>query len=226
MSSTIDAGLINSLNAGLNAQEAQKKDGELGQQDFFQLMIAQIRNQDPTQPMDSEQYLAQLAQFSTVNGIQQLQSSFDRLAGTLQSLNALQASSMVGRDVMIGSDRAYLEQGGPVEGSVELPGYTDNMVLSVLDGAGAEVARVPLGNHGAGVLDFSWDGTGHGGAALGDGLYQLRVEGRAGGEVRQFDTQVRASVRSVAIGRSSEDMVLSLAGLGDVSINDIKSIVS
>ena len=88
--------------AGLELKQPEKKaNDELGQSEFLDLMIAQLQHQDPLNPADSGEFLGQLAQFGTVNGITELQNSFADLATSLQSSQALQASTLVGRNVLI-----------------------------------------------------------------------------------------------------------------------------
>ena len=93
---------------------------QLGQGDFLTLMIAQFRNQDPFEPMDNGDFLGQLAQFGTVNGIEQLNSSFYDLSESIFSEQALQAANLVGHSVLARTDTAYLEGGGVLAGAIEL----------------------------------------------------------------------------------------------------------
>ena len=93
---------------------------ELGQEDFLTLMITQFRNQDPFEPMDNGDFLGQLAQFGTVNGIEQLNSSMAGLTGSIQNDQALQAASLVGRGVLAQSNAGYLPDGGQMTGAVEV----------------------------------------------------------------------------------------------------------
>ena len=95
----------------LRETETNRDQGELGQAEFFDLMVTQLKNQDPFKPMESGEFLGQIAQFSTVDGIGGLQRSFESLAGSLQSSQALQASTMVGRSVALPGDTLRLEAG-------------------------------------------------------------------------------------------------------------------
>jgi flagellar basal-body rod modification protein FlgD len=94
---------------------------ELGQDDFLELMVAQLKNQDPMKPMESGEFLGQLAQFGTVNGIRSLQSSSKGLLSTLQSVQALQASNLVGRSVLVKGEAGLWIKEGHLSGMIELP---------------------------------------------------------------------------------------------------------
>ena len=94
---------------------------ELGQEEFLQLMLTQLENQDPFKPMESGEFLGQLAQFGTVTGLGELQQSFESLSGSLISDQALQAASLVGRSVTIESGEGLLKTDSPLTGAVELP---------------------------------------------------------------------------------------------------------
>jgi flagellar basal-body rod modification protein FlgD len=156
MNSIQDASLIDRLNAGLK-KSVSEPNKDLGQEQFFELMIAQLKNQDPTKPLDGQTQLAQIAQFSTVDGIRQLQQSFSQLA---QSLSALQASSLVGRSVMIPSDKAYFLAGSSLQGKVTVTDNVKDLTVTLFDSSGREVGRLNLGDQAAGEAEFAWKGGG------------------------------------------------------------------
>lgn len=216
--------LLDKLNAGLKtAPRTISK--ELGQEQFFELMIAQLKNQDPTKPLDSSEYLGQLAQFGTVNGLQSLQKSFDQLANSLQSVHALQASSLVGRSVMIDGDSVHLSADNPLQGSVNLTDNVKDLTVGVYDPSGRLVRRIPLGDQPAGRAAFTWEGREEHGAQASPGLYKIRAEGMVNGKAYGFDTRVQAAVQSVTLGQGGQGMTLNLAGLGGRDINEVREIL-
>lgn len=219
-----DTSLLDKLNAGLKpAQKTVSK--ELGQEQFFELMIAQLKNQDPTKPMDSSEFLGQLAQFGTVNGIQELQESFGELARSLQSLHTLQASSLVGRSVLIDSDSAPLPADQPLLGNVDLTDSAKDLTVSVFDLSGRLVRQISLGDQPAGSVPFTWNGEDEHGAPSVPGVYKVRAEGKVNGESYTFDTQVLATVQSVTLGQGGQGMTLNLAGLGAREIAEVREIL-
>ncbi|MGN2247613.1 flagellar hook assembly protein FlgD [Frateuria sp. GZRR35] len=165
---------INSSNAA-GAASALGQTKTLSQADFLSLLIQQMRNQDPTQPMDSSQMVSQLAQINQVSATQNLQTSFDALAQSMQGNQLLQASSMVGRDVTVPSAVGRL-QGGSLDGAVNVPDGGGRTLVQIVDTAGNVVRTIDLGTQTAGLTDFHWDGTGNDGEPLPPGTYGLAAQ--------------------------------------------------
>lgn len=188
---------------------------ELGQEDFLRLMITQFRNQDPMKPMENGEFLGQIAQFSTVSGIQQLQDSFAALSASLQSGQALQAVSLVGRSALVASDRMALPTSGAVTGAVELPAGAGSVVVEIADASGNVVRRLELGERAAGTHTFAWDGAGEDGARLAPGTYLIAAHGRLGGRTESLATRVAARIDSVALGGAG-GLTLHLDAFGPV----------
>lgn len=218
---------ITGVNSTLESLALKKEEASsnqsLGQQEFMELMVAQLNNQDPTKPMENADFLSQLAQFGTVNGITELQTSVQSLASSLQSNQALQASTMVGRSVFVPSNSVVLSGGEGVEGAISLTGSTSQLNLSIKDSAGQVVKEMSLGAQGEGDVSFKWDGLDDSGSALPDGAYTLTAEALVDGETVAMDTAVKAQVNSVTLS-GTNGPILNLAGLGSVSISDVKQI--
>ena len=213
--------------AGSDTAKTQRATGSasnaLGQDQFLNLMVAQLKNQDPTKPMDSSQFLGQMAQFGTVSGIQGLQQSFTQMAGALQSNQALMASSLVGRSVMVPGGIGVLPAGGALNGSVSLPTSVADLAINITDGSGQLVRRLVLGGQQAGDVRFSWDGLSDAGTPAVPGRYQVTAEAQVDGKAYAADTSVSALVESVSLG-GTQGMLLNLTGLGTVSLGDVKQI--
>src|SRR5690606_24480922 len=125
---------------------------------FLELMITQLNNQDPLNPQENAEFIAQLAQFSSVEGLERLNSQFEDFSGSFMSNQALQASSLVGRSVSVPTDKALLVPEGIVAGSVDIPESTSNLSVSIYNSNGTLVGQVPLGTRPAGDMVFRWDG--------------------------------------------------------------------
>lgn len=221
---------INSISAtGLDqfaiAQEPKKPKDELGQSQFLKLMITQIKHQDPLNPADSGEFLSQLAQFGTVNGITELQSSFDAFASSLQSSQALQASTMVGRSVLLPGNVGLLEAGADLKGAVDLPASSANLRVIINDAAGQLVRQIDLGTQPAGIARFAWDGRSNSGDAVPTGTYGVSAQAFVDGKAVSQSTLIQSKVESVTLGKAGQDSSLNLRGLGTVSINDIREIL-
>lgn len=208
-----------------NLQKRSAKSDKLGQEEFLELMLAQLRNQNPLKPMENGEFLGQMAQFGTVSGIQDLQASFNQLADALQSNQALQASALVGRSVLTPGGRGVLEQGGEVAGVVDLPASTTALTINVKDNTGQLVRRLEMGPQAAGTVQFKWDGMTDDGQAAPPGVYQVSADAVLDGTVTAVETRVAAKVESVSIGRGGQGVVLNVAGLGAVPLSEITQIM-
>lgn len=210
-------------------QETKKNTNELGQAAFLELMITQMNNQNPLSPQDNSEFVAQLAQFSSVEGLERLNTSFN----SFMSNNALQASSLVGRSVLVDSETSTLVTGGVVAGSVNLNSPTKDMKVSIYNGAGKLVQQIPVGSVPAGETVFRWDGQNlevngelldweaseEDAAAV--GTYRFEVTASQNGKTEALGTALSANVNSVSIGENGA-LILNLAGKGAVNAKDVK----
>ncbi len=201
-----------------------KRNDQLLQEDFLNLMVAQLRNQDPFKPMESGDFLGQLAQFGTVSGIDSLESAFEDIANSLTSSQALQAATLVGRDVLLASEIGYLSEEDSLSGAVELPFSATRVTVGVYDSIGRLVKQIDLGETSKGLVEFTWDGTDVAGQRQPAGIYELRAEA-TNGEVNQaVDVLVAGQVNSVTLGGLGDPLGLEVAGLGKVEFSKVKQI--
>lgn len=206
-------------------QDKEQSKDELGQSQFLELMLTQIKYQDPLNPSESGEFLSQLAQFGTVNGITELQSSFQSLANSLQSSKALQASTMVGRSVLVPGEIGLLENGESMHGAVELPASSGSLKVQIHDAIGQLVRQIDLGTQAAGIVRFSWDGVSDSGAHVPAGIYSVSAQGNVDGKIVEQKLLIQGKVESVTLGKAGDESTLNLRGLGEVSINDIQEIL-
>ena len=143
---------------GLSKPKQAMKEQKLGQDDFIKLMTTQMNHQDPMKPMENGDFLSDMAQFSTVSGLKEIKDSFNSLATSLQSSQALQASSMVGRKVLVPGSMSTLSEGTPMKGGVVLDTNVSDLKIGIMNDMGALVKEIDLGDKAAGVAHFSWDG--------------------------------------------------------------------
>lgn len=209
-------------NLGLNQAEGPKK--SLGQQDFLRLMVAQVQNQDPMQPQANGEFLSQLAQFSTNDGITKMQESLQQLASSLQSNQALQASALVGRKVLVNSDKLNLGAEGDVKAAIDMPAGLSNLSASIYSESGELIKTIPLGQPQPGFFQFAWDGTGQNEQRLAAGKYSVKVTGTYGGQEVALKTMTSANVDSVSLGQNGEGLKLNVSGVGSVSLDQVRQI--
>ncbi|TNE82950.1 MAG: flagellar hook assembly protein FlgD [Gammaproteobacteria bacterium] len=207
----------------LQQQGGAKGSDELGRNEFMELMLAQLKNQNPLEPQDNGDFIAQLAQFSSLEEIQGLSSTVDDAVGQFRSSQALQASAMVGKTVLAPSSVGLLEEGGEVKGTINVPASTGNVRLSVVNSSGELVHQMDLGASQAGIQAFSWDGKDADGNALPQGAYSIVASGSYPGGAEQLSTMVSANVDSVSLGRDGS-ITLNLAGLGSIALSDVRQI--
>lgn len=191
----------------------------LGQDEFLRLMITQLQNQDPFEPMENGDFLGQMAQFSTVSGIQDLQRSFDESARVMASSQALQAASLVNRSALIQSDTLVYNGAEPVRGAVDLPRGALSAEVIVRDSSGALVTRIPAQIGADGRASFNWDGRGRDGQAMSAGTYKLSAEVRVGNQAQTSPTLIWAQIDSVSLGTARDGgVMINLAGIGPVPL--------
>ena len=221
--------LDNSLSAlgpnGADVNAAVGKSAEkLDQSDFIELLVAQMNNQDPTKPLDPSQFMNQLAQFSTVNGIQELKTAFDSLASRLSSEQSLQAAGLVGRNVLVAGGQGMLTPGGTVAGVVDLPQQTSELNLRIVNAAGAEVRSLPMGGHGEGPVQFQWDGFADDGSAVRPGRYTVIAEALIDGNLQAIEVEVETRVESITLNQDGSGTMLNLASGETMPLRSVEQI--
>ena len=223
--SEIDFNTLQGLGlAKQNQVDKAKKDGDLGQTDFLELMVTQLKNQDPLDPMDSGAFLGQIAQFSTVSGIGDLQTSFSEFASSVANDQALQASNLVGRRVIVPLQNGVLNEAGAIEGEVTLPASSPDVSINISNQNGELIKTISLGTQAAGPVPFKWDGSLNNGGVAPAGQYSVDAIARIDGQNFELDTQLLVDVESVTLGGPGRGLQLNLAGLGSVDFSNVSRI--
>ena len=217
------------LFASLGMAASQRPEGstnkveELGLNTFLKLMVTQLNNQDPFKPMENGEFLGQIAQFGSVTGLEKLNQNFESLAASITSGQALQAGSLVGREVLAPVDMGYLAAGGSVRGQVSLDRSSPGVTVRITDQVGQLVREMPMGTAAAGNLNFSWDGMDDAGNFVAPGHYRIRVEAIQGDQTMDLETKIFSRVESVNLsGRNG--LTLNLEGLGPIDLNNVQQI--
>jgi len=203
---------------------SRKSDEELGQDAFLKLMMTQLRAQDPMNPMEGSEFLSQLAEFSTVSGIEKLNKTFTNLAASLSSSQALQASQLVGRAVLIPGGEIEFDPEVGLDTAVSLPAEVPDLVVNLYNASGELVRSMSMGQQGPGLVDVSWDGLDDAGEPLAAGRYRLEATGTADGKSQQFETLGQWQVEGVSIGSDGGEPLLQLQGGAVITIGDVREI--
>lgn len=209
------------LNAANGAGKKTASAANDAQDRFLKLLTTQLKNQDPLNPLDNAQMTSQLAQISTVDGIEKLNATLQKLLSSSNDSEALQAAALVGHQVMVAGSGMQLTDAGAV-GGVELAANADQVKVTIKDANGLVMNTVNLGVLKAGVHNFVWDGKTDAGVQAVNGNYSMTVEAMRGGDKVAVTPLQLAGVQN--INRSSQGVSLNLGALGLVTLNDIKQI--
>ncbi len=220
---TADNTIFESL--GLGTREAPKSSNdELTQEDFMALMVTELTHQDPFKPMENSELASQISQFSVVSGIDRLNQSFDTFSSSMISDQALQASALVGRDVLVPMTTGNLSTGGTIDGVIGLDGSATNVTVMVQDGSGALIREIGLGTRPGGEVGFSWDGLMDSGEYAPPGQYRISARAVQDGQEVAPYLLTEARVDSVSVGSSDGGLTLNLQGLGMIPFQDVAEI--
>jgi flagellar basal-body rod modification protein FlgD len=207
---------------GTTASKASATSAQSGEDRFLTLLVAQMKNQDPLNPLDNAQVTSQLAQISTVSGVEKLNATLQALTAAFTESQSLQAAALIGRDVLVQGDSLALAH-GVARGGFELAEAADQVTLTIADGSGNLVYRADLGAQVAGVHTIAWDGLNAAGVALADGTYRVSASATRSGAAVAVDTLSAARVLGVA--RDAAGTSLELSGAGWRRYADVKQII-
>lgn len=218
----VSPALLASMNTTKPAAAGNADSASATQDRFMKLLITQMKNQDPLNPMDNAQVTSQLAQLSTVSGIDKLNVTMGTLKDSYQSSQALQATSLIGHGVLVPGSTTKLADGKAVLG-LDLPGAADKVTVTVRDGSGNAIRKIELGPQAAGTLPLGWDGKTDKGAAAANGQYSFDVSATSAGAAIKATTLSYDQVGSVSTGAAGTK--LNLTGGGSAALADVREII-
>ncbi len=216
-------GFLNGTSQSTQKQDEQNT-GDLAMEDFLSLMTTQLQNQDPLKPMENGDFLGQIASFGTVSGIEELRNQFESLSNSMQSDQALQGSSLVGRSVLVPSSIGMMNSETGLQGQINVDDSVQDLKVQVYSESGELVKTMEMGA-ASGYTNFAWDGLNEAGEAMPAGPYQFRASGTVDGENTAFSTATVARVDSVLVGGGSEGLTMNLAGIGSVPFKEVQEII-
>jgi flagellar basal-body rod modification protein FlgD len=222
----INSDIIDAVNASSSAYgtataKAAASAAEEMSDRFMTLFLAQLRNQDPLNPMENAEMTSQLAQMNMVSGLEQLNATMQTLLGSYGEALSLQAANLIGKNVLVPGDQlALTEEGGLFGLDLDLP--ADKVEISIMDANGVEVARQSLGQLDAGSQAFYWDGTDQNGDIASPGTYRFSVLASLAGE--------SVNARALQVGtvsaliRGNDGFVIEVTGVGNVTLDNVKQV--
>jgi len=223
ISKSSEQSLNNILNKlGVKTQdEAQKpaNKNSLGQEDFLKLMTTQLQNQDPFAPMDNGDFIAQMAQFSTVTGITEINSNLTNLGSKLEPNRVATAAQFLGHSVLVPGQVVSPDDKGEIHGVVDLPAYSNDVGLTFTNPSGEIVHSIALGSQEKGLVGFSWENIPD---EIKKNKTRLTIQAFAGnGEASNgISTAVYNKVIAASAPKNSEDVILETKDYGEISAND------
>ncbi|MHB1077436.1 flagellar hook assembly protein FlgD [Thiobacillus sp.] len=220
MSTVQDTSNVNSL-FGASASTSSKSSVADTQNRFLSLLVAQMKNQDPLNPLDNAQVTSQMAQLSTVQGIENMNSSLQAMSASLGTNQMSQAASLIGRTVLVPGDTISPAQLENVVG-FDLSRPADTVTASIYDASGSLVRKLTLGSREAGVNVVAWDGLTDTGTAAPAGKYSFKIDAVQGGQAIDSTALSLGTVNSVS--QNSQGVQLNLAGNTNVGYADIRQI--
>jgi flagellar basal-body rod modification protein FlgD len=214
---------IDDLMASMNTKSnTTKSTADAAQERFMTLLVTQMKNQDPLNPLDNAQVTSQLAQLSTVTGIDKLNTTMQALMGSYQSSQTVQAASMIGHGVLVPGSSVELQEGKALLG-IELPSQADNVKVTITDSTGATVRTIDLGPQKAGIVPLAWDGVTDSDTDAPDGKYTFKVKASFGTDKVEATTLSFGAVSSVTT--NAQGVKLNLPGMGEFNMADVRQIL-
>jgi flagellar basal-body rod modification protein FlgD len=212
--------LLDNMNPqGTSTQSA----ADAQQNQFLTLLVTQMQNQDPLNPMDNAEVTSQLAQLSTVTGIDQVNTTLQSLMGSYQSSQSLQSANLIGHGVLAAGSSISLASGQAIFG-VNLPTAADDVTVSIKDSTGKQVASLDMGKQSAGTQSMAWDGTDSSGAKLPDGTYTFSVQATVAGTAVDA-TPLQFGVVGTVTTAAGQNAQVNVPGLGAVDVNNIYQVL-
>ncbi|GIU03328.1 flagellar hook assembly protein FlgD [Shewanella morhuae] len=203
----------------------EAKSQNLTQEDFFSLLSQQLSMQDPFKPVDNDQMIAQMASFSTVDGISNLNKEIVNLNSVMTSSQALQASGLVGRKVLIPTDTGNISAESPtIKGVISTPSKIPELTVRVEDEKGQVITTFKVDGSEGGNVDVTWDGLDKNGLPVAAGNYSIKANGLVDGKAQELPVSTYAHVSSVSLGTASTGAILNLRGGMGIKLTDVLAV--
>jgi flagellar basal-body rod modification protein FlgD len=193
------------------------------QNNFLKMLVTQLNNQDPLKPLDNSQLTSQLAQISTVSGMQTMNATLTQLLNQTSASRAMDSAALIGRTVMVPGKQVSVEGGMPGKIGLDLPSTADSVTVDVLDKSGNVVRTLDMKGQTAGVHDIAWDGKNDAGVAVADGDYTFKVSATANGTSVQPVALVYGKVQSIS--GDSTGVLVDLGGGQAANVDDVRRIL-
>ena len=213
--------ILNKL--GINSSEKSnlpKAKDQLGQEDFLKLMTTQLQNQDPFAPMENGEFIAQMAQFSTVTGITSMDESLKNVASKLGETRIATAANMLGHSVLVPGKIARADDDGSVNGVIDLPSASTNVNVVFKSQNGEIIDTINLGNQSSGLVGFAWHGAPKDMIENDEPIF-VEAYANSGKGMEGVSSSIFAEVLSSSAGDGDSGVMLDVRDYGTISANEV-----
>lgn len=214
---------VSNTNSAANQLAASSSSAAELQNSFLTMLVTQMSNQDPLNPMDNSQLTSQLAQISTVSGMQTMNATLSQLLAQVSASRAMDSAALIGHTVMVPGKDVTVSGGAPTKFGIDLPATADAVTVDVLDKDGNVVRTIDMKGQTAGVHDVTWDGKNNAGGVVPDGQYTFRVNATADGKTVQPVALVYGKVQ--AISGDANGVLVDIGSGRTANIDDVRRIL-
>jgi flagellar basal-body rod modification protein FlgD len=217
--------LLKNVSRYEDVKDAAKKTNEdMGKQEFLTLFTAQLQNQNPLEPVKNEAFVAQLAQFSQLEALTNMQSSLDTFVTSMSGERMLGSASLIGKKVAVTDTPTQLTSGGTIDGSIDLPMGASGIQVSVFDSQGRLVQDLIAGPQTPGTTPISWDGKDAAENPVPSGLYRLSAKAVVNGQTTDVPVTTLSTVRAISSNPADGSVSVEVDGGKTVLLTDVKRV--
>ncbi len=205
-------------------QGKSKTSEEMGKQDFLTLFTAQLQNQNPLEPVKNEAFVAQLAQFSQLEALTNMQTSLDTFVTAMSGERMLNSASLIGKKVAVSDSQTQLTQGGTIDASIDLPEGAAGIQINVHDARGNLIQELIAGPQMPGTTPVQWDGKDAMGNPAPTGLYRLTAQAVVNGTTSKVAVNALSTVKSIVTNPSDGSVSVEVDGGKTILLTDVKRV--
>jgi len=226
MADTItSSSLLKNVSRYEDVKEAAKKTKEeMGKQEFLTLFTAQLQNQNPLEPVKNEAFVAQLAQFSQLEALTNMQGSLDKFVSSMSGERMLGSASLIGKKVSVTDTPTQLSAGGNITGNIDLPTGASGVMVSVFDAQGRLVQELIAGPQMPGSMPIAWDGKDAANKPAAPGLYRLSATAVVNGQTSNVPVNTLSTVRAIATNPADGSVSVEVDGGRTMLLTDVKRV--
>jgi flagellar basal-body rod modification protein FlgD len=217
--------LLQNVSRYEDVKDAAKKTNEdMGKQEFLTLFTAQLQNQNPLEPVKNEAFVAQLAQFSQLEALTNMQSSLDTFVTSMSGERMLGSASLIGKKVAVTDTPTQLASGGAIDGSIDLPMGASGIQVSVFDSQGRLVQELTAGPQVPGTTPISWNGKDAAENPVPSGLYRLSAKAVVNGQTTDVPVSTLSTVRAISSNPADGSVSVEVDGGKTMLLTDVKRV--